>query len=122
MLISRTDLMMLPTDMALVQDESFRKYVDLYAEDKEKFFEDFSAVFAKLIGAFAPYLYFERAEHHTELGVNREETKYEAAPKKSDDAGAPDSSGDGMATDLAKENKRHQRQEHHGGMHLKSKL
>jgi cytochrome c peroxidase len=41
-------LMMLPTDMALLEDEIFRGYLDLYAESNEKFFEDFSAVFQKL--------------------------------------------------------------------------
>ena len=68
---------MLPTDYALVEDESesplvvhpfsnqlsmmllrhyllprfleFRPYVEMYADDRDKFFEDFSAVFAKLI-------------------------------------------------------------------------
>lgn len=45
-----------------------------YAEDKDRFFADFSNVFAKLI----------------ELGVERSERPYEAAPKKSDQLGAPD--------------------------------
>jgi hypothetical protein len=33
------DLMMLPTDMCLMSDPSFRKYVDLYAKDEKKFEE-----------------------------------------------------------------------------------
>eukprot|EP00803_Ostreobium_quekettii_P002696 evm.model.scf_840.5 EVM.evm.TU.scf_840.5 scf_840:39307-43145(-) len=33
------ELMMLPADMALLWDKGFRKYVDLYAKDEEKFFE-----------------------------------------------------------------------------------
>eukprot|EP01032_Pedospumella_encystans_P007653 gene7653-9158_t len=42
-------LMMLPADMALLQDKGFRKYVELYAKDEEAFFKDFSAAFAKLL-------------------------------------------------------------------------
>lgn len=72
-------LMMLPTDMALMEDEKFRPYVDLYAQDKDKFFEDFAAVFGKLI----------------ELGVKRDEQNYDAADKKSDKLGAP-GHGDGL--------------------------
>lgn len=43
------ELMMLPADMALLWDKGFRKYVDLYAKDEEKFFEDFAAAFSKLL-------------------------------------------------------------------------
>jgi cytochrome c peroxidase len=46
---SETELMMLPTDIALTQDKSFRKWVKLYAPDKDRFFEDFSKVFSKLV-------------------------------------------------------------------------
>jgi len=42
-------LMMLPTDMALIWDKKFRPYVDLYAKDEETFFKDFSAAFQKLL-------------------------------------------------------------------------
>lgn len=41
-------LMMLPTDIALIKDDSFKKYVDLYAGDQSKFFADFSKAFNKL--------------------------------------------------------------------------
>eukprot|EP00640_Fibrocapsa_japonica_P002810 CAMPEP_0113944488 /NCGR_PEP_ID=MMETSP1339-20121228/34449_1 /TAXON_ID=94617 /ORGANISM="Fibrocapsa japonica" /LENGTH=272 /DNA_ID=CAMNT_0000949707 /DNA_START=433 /DNA_END=1251 /DNA_ORIENTATION=- /assembly_acc=CAM_ASM_000762 len=44
---SRT-LMMLPTDLALIKDAKFKKYVDLYASNQDKFFSDFSAAFSKL--------------------------------------------------------------------------
>ncbi|KAI0995654.1 putative heme-binding peroxidase [Podosphaera aphanis] len=44
-----TELMMLPTDMALTQDKAFLKWVELYARDKDRFFVDFSKAFAKLI-------------------------------------------------------------------------
>lgn len=76
------ELMMLPTDMALLEDPSFSPWVKTYAEDKEVFFADFSKVFAKLI----------------ELGIQRDadgkitnsdniQGGYHAAPKKRDDAG-----------------------------------
>ena len=42
-------LMMLPADMALLEDPSFRKYVELYAKDEDKFFKDFAAAFSKLL-------------------------------------------------------------------------
>ena len=41
-------LMMLPTDIVLLQDKSFRKYVAEYAKDQKKFFADFAAAFVKL--------------------------------------------------------------------------
>lgn len=59
---------MLPTDMALIEDPQFKPYVELYAEDRKRFFKDFSSAFATLI----------------ELGVDRSET-YELAEKKSDE-------------------------------------
>lgn len=51
--------MMLPADLALMQDPAFRKFVELYAKDETAFFVDFSAAFAKLM----------------ELGVNFEAKK-----------------------------------------------
>lgn len=41
-------LMMLPADMAFKNDKEFKKYVDLYAKDEKKFFEDFTAAWIKL--------------------------------------------------------------------------
>ncbi|KAG5462638.1 MAG: heme peroxidase, partial [Olpidium bornovanus] len=43
------ELMMLPADYALLEDKAFRKYVELYAKDSEKFFEDFAAAYGKLL-------------------------------------------------------------------------
>jgi len=48
-------LMMLPTDMALVQDKQFRKYVELYARDSDAFFKDFSSVVVKLFELGVPF-------------------------------------------------------------------
>ena len=48
-------LMMLPTDMALVSDKSFKQYVDKYAKDEELFFKDFAAVITKLFELGVPF-------------------------------------------------------------------
>ena len=42
-------LMMLPADMALVEDKAFRKWVETYAKDEKCFFEDFAKAFSKLL-------------------------------------------------------------------------
>eukprot|EP00978_Attheya_sp_CCMP212_P034864 scaffold148694_cov60-Attheya_sp.AAC.2 len=41
-------LMMLPSDLVLLQDDSFLKYVKIYAGDSKKFDKDFAAAFQKL--------------------------------------------------------------------------
>lgn len=41
-------LMMLPSDMALLWDPEFKKYVELYAKDEDLWFKDFSAAFVRL--------------------------------------------------------------------------
>jgi hypothetical protein len=47
-------LMMLPTDMALVQDPSFKLWVEAYAKDEKLFFTDFANAFSKLISLGCP--------------------------------------------------------------------
>lgn len=47
-------LMMLPTDLALIQDPQFRPFVEAYAQDQALFFRDFAQDFAKLIGNGCP--------------------------------------------------------------------
>lgn len=42
------DLMMLPADIALIEDADFKKWVDVYAKDEKKFFADFTKAYAKL--------------------------------------------------------------------------
>ena len=42
-------LMMLPADLALIQDPEFKKYVEIYAADEKLFFNDFAAAFSKLL-------------------------------------------------------------------------
>ena len=102
---SEEELMMLPTDLALIQDKSFRPWVELYSKDKERFFKDFSAVFAKLV----------------ELGIVRDESGkvinsdnlkggYHSAPKKSNKPGKQDEVDRyGEAEPLRKENEEHQK-------------
>jgi catalase (peroxidase I) len=48
------ELMMLPTDLALIQDEKFLPFVQLYAKDEDAFFKDFSAAFSKLLSLGCP--------------------------------------------------------------------
>lgn len=52
---STKTLMMLPADIALIQDKSFKKYVDIYAKDQDQFFKDFSAVVNKLFELGVPF-------------------------------------------------------------------
>jgi len=48
-------LMMLPSDLDLVADPAFKKWVDIYAKDQNKFFADFSAAFNKLMELGVPF-------------------------------------------------------------------
>lgn len=48
-------LMMLPTDMALIQDKAFKPWVDKYAKDESLFFKDFSDVLVKLFELGVPF-------------------------------------------------------------------
>lgn len=41
-------LMMLPSDLALIEDPGFRPIVEEYAKDQSSFFKDFAAAFQKL--------------------------------------------------------------------------
>eukprot|EP00939_MAST-03C_sp_MAST-3C-sp1_P004783 g4783.t1 len=78
------DLMMLPTDIALVWDPAFRKYVQLYKDDETKFFADFAAAWTKLtelgckgLGNVVPNL-GEEAEN----AIKSLKEKIAAMPKK----------------------------------------
>jgi len=45
-------LMMLPSDIVLIEDPKFKKYVELYGKGKgaqDKFFADFSSAFSRLL-------------------------------------------------------------------------
>lgn len=41
-------LIVLLQDMALIEDKEFKKWVEVYAKDEKRFFNDFSKAFAKL--------------------------------------------------------------------------
>ncbi len=43
------EIMMLPADMALVRDAKFKKWVEIYAKDLERFHSDFAKAFGKLL-------------------------------------------------------------------------
>jgi len=43
------EIMMLPTDMALIRDPNFKQYVELYKDDEQVFFNDFSDAFSRLL-------------------------------------------------------------------------
>ncbi|EHK99845.1 putative heme-binding peroxidase [Glarea lozoyensis 74030] len=86
---SGTELMMLPTDIALTQDKAFIKYVELYARDKEAFFAAFTKVFAKLIE-----LGITRDADGNITNSDNELGGYHAAPKKKATPGSPAKSTD----------------------------
>jgi cytochrome c peroxidase len=48
-------LMMLPTDMSLIKDESFKRSVEKYAADQDVYFEDFAKVLTKLFELGVPF-------------------------------------------------------------------
>ncbi|GAB7333540.1 hypothetical protein MBLNU13_g05117t1 [Cladosporium sp. NU13] len=79
------ELMMLPTDLALMADPSFKHWVQVYAQDKEKFFEDFSKVFAKLVE-----LGIQRDADGKVTNSDNEKGGYHSAPKKSSKPGKPE--------------------------------
>lgn len=47
-------LMMLPTDIALIEDAAFKTHVERYAADQELFFTEFSTAYAKLLALGCP--------------------------------------------------------------------
>ena len=79
------ELMMLPTDLALMADPTFKHWVEVYANDKEKFFEDFSKVFAKLVE-----LGIQRDQDGKVTNSDNEKGGYHSAPKKSSKPGKPE--------------------------------
>jgi len=42
-------LMMLPSDMVLIQDPAFKKVVELYSKNEDAFFKDFASAFSRLL-------------------------------------------------------------------------
>ena len=81
------ELMMLPTDIALLEDPKFKVWVEHYAKDKDVFFRDFSRVFAKLVE-----LGIQRDAEGRITNADDEDGGYLSAPKKSARPGAPQKS------------------------------
>lgn len=82
-----TELMMLPTDIALIDDSLFKQWVEIYAADKDRFFTDFSKVFDKLME-----LGIERDGAGKILNTDNTKGGYHSAPKKSSLPGLPQKS------------------------------
>lgn len=81
------ELMMLPTDIALLEDPKFRMWVERYARDQDLFFRDFARVFAKLME-----LGIQRDTEGRITNADNEKGGYLSAPKKSPRPGAPERS------------------------------
>lgn len=68
--------------MALVQDENFKVWVEKYAADQQLFFKDFALAFGKLIGASGLHLTKMIVLIFAELGVDRDDTGFARLVKK----------------------------------------
>ena len=97
---TEVELMMLPTDMALIEDAAFVSWVRKYAKDKELFFEDFTRVFDKLME-----LGIQRDAAGNVVNTDNVKGGYISAPKKSSVAEST-RTGDGEADPLRDENER----------------
>jgi len=49
------ELMMLPADIAFIEDPRFKKHVEQYANDEDLFFKDFAKAFGKLLELGVPF-------------------------------------------------------------------
>lgn len=78
------ELMMLPTDLALLEDEEFRPWVERYGKDREVFFADFARAFAKLVE-----LGIRRDAEGKVVNTDNVRGGYHSAPKKSEKPGLP---------------------------------
>ena len=62
-MLKQKSLMMLPADMALVEDPEYRKYVVQYVKDGDKFANDFAAAFEKLLELGVEYKTVDGSTH-----------------------------------------------------------
>ncbi|CAN8098890.1 unnamed protein product [Discula destructiva] len=65
-------IMMLPADMALVADKKFKQFVNLYAKDGDKFFQDFRNVLVKLFELGVPFAEGKQRWEFKTLGEQEE--------------------------------------------------
>jgi cytochrome c peroxidase len=86
---TETELMMLPTDIALRDDPGFSPWVKKYAADKDTFFQDFTVAFAKLVE-----LGIQRDSQGRVTNTDNKLGGYHAAPKKKNVPGNPDKTTD----------------------------
>lgn len=93
------ELAMLPTDLALVKDESFGPWVERYAKDKATFFDHFAKAFGKLLE-----LGIQRDANGNITNTDNVKGGYHSAPKKAARPGKPNKAGDGVAEPLKEEN------------------
>jgi len=105
---SETELMMLPTDMALLADKGFAPWVRKYGEDKDLFYRDFAKVFSKLLE-----LGIERDAQGNVTNTDNEFGGYKSAPKKSNQPGFKKHAGDegqpvAEASGLEEKNRKYQ--------------
>jgi Ankyrin repeats (3 copies) len=71
--------MMLPTDMALVEDEQFLPYVQAYAADEGLFFRDFAEAFGALLAKGCPDHCVPSQTNATATPSNKEKPPKDAA-------------------------------------------
>lgn len=64
-------LLQLPTDKALLEDPEFRRYVELYAKDEDKFFKDYAESHKKLseLGFYPSSSYFGIKANYVQSAV-----------------------------------------------------
>lgn len=86
---TETELMMLPTDIALKEEAAFKPWVEKYAKDKDLFFDDFSKVFHKLME-----LGIQRDGSGQVVNTDNVKGGYHSAPKKQDTATASGSNAE----------------------------
>lgn len=107
--ITEEELMMLPTDLALIQDPEFLKWVKIYAKDKDAFFKDFSDAFWRLME-----LGIKRDGTGKIVNTDNEKGGYISAPMKAERLGQPGAVQDEHqvreeAAPLAKQNEKYRR-------------
>eukprot|EP00475_Leptophrys_vorax_P028950 TRINITY_DN4220_c0_g1_i1.p1 TRINITY_DN4220_c0_g1~~TRINITY_DN4220_c0_g1_i1.p1 ORF type:complete len:435 (-),score=158.23 TRINITY_DN4220_c0_g1_i1:69-1373(-) len=85
-----SDLMMLPGDMALVEDEEFGAIVAEYAEDEAAFFKDFASAFQKLQEAGVKNL--KPVVHFATGSPKKSAASPPASPSKKPEVAAPPAS------------------------------
>ena len=83
------ELMMLPTDMALQTDPSFKEWVVRYADYKEVFYADFAKAFTKLME-----LGIQRDAQGKVANLDNLKGRYHSAPKKASKPGLPNASNE----------------------------